>query len=439
VNHEIFAAIGEALTKGEEVALITIVASNGSTPQRVGAKMLVFADGRTVGTIGGGCYEQDACGKARLALQTGRPTLAQYDLNADIHGTLDTVTFSQFMNGAMTCLIGNEIVFARVASLISANTYTLSGLLRGRFGTEQHIGTHAAGERFVRLSTAGTIRPPLEQSDIGVGYFYRAVSIGRRFDSVASDVIASAAVGLRPLSGVNVRGGRQHNDHYHVSWDRRTRVDGGWRSGVDVPLAEAIALSFIAPLIALYLAAVMLGEKIGRGAVIASLLGFIGVLVIGAGRLGREALSEDAMWGIGAVLLSAVLYAFNLIFQRKQAQLASPQEVALFQMGFAGLFLLLAAPWLAVVPSLPALGEIAAGAALAAVSLMLLSWAYARAEAQALLPIEYTAFIWAALLGWLVFAEPVTVETMAGVVLIVIGCWIASRQAAPAHTEQTTL
>jgi S-adenosylmethionine uptake transporter len=208
---------------------------------------------------------------------------------------------------------------------------------------------------------------------------------------------------------------------------------------IRLPLAEAIALSFIAPLIALYLAAVMLGEKIARGAVIASLLGFAGVLVIGAGRLGREALSEDAMWGIGAVLLSAVLYAFNLIFQRKQAQLASPQEVALFQMGFAGLFLALAAPWLAVTPSLPVLGEIATGAALAAVSLMLLSWAYARAEAQVLLPIEYTAFIWAALLGWLVFAEPVTVETLAGVVLIVIGCWIAARKAAPAHTEQTTL
>jgi len=208
---------------------------------------------------------------------------------------------------------------------------------------------------------------------------------------------------------------------------------------IRLPLAEAIALSFIAPLIALYLAAVMLGETVGRNAVIASLLGFAGVLVIGAGRLGRTQLSEDAMWGIAAVLLSAVLYAFNLIFQRKQAQLASPQEVALFQMGFAGLFLSLAAPWLAVVPALPTLGEIATGAALAAVSLMLLSWAYGRAEAQALLPIEYTAFVWAALFGWLFFAEPVTIETMAGVVLIVIGCWIAARKGAPAHTEQTTL
>ena len=208
---------------------------------------------------------------------------------------------------------------------------------------------------------------------------------------------------------------------------------------IRLPLAEAIALSFIAPLIALYLAAVMLGEKIGRGAVIGSLLGFAGVLVIGAGRLGREALSEDAMWGIGAVLLSAVLYAFSLIFQRKQAQLASPQEVALFQMGFAGLFMALFAPWMALAPALPVLGEIAAGAALAAVSLMLLSWAYGRAEAQVLLPIEYTAFIWAALLGWLIFAEPVTVETLAGVVLIVIGCWIAARRSAPVHTEQTSL
>jgi xanthine dehydrogenase accessory factor len=83
VNHEIFAAIGEALTKGEEVALITIVSSNGSTPQRVGAKMLVYADGRTVGTIGGGCYEHDALGKAREALRTRKAVTAKYDLNDD--------------------------------------------------------------------------------------------------------------------------------------------------------------------------------------------------------------------------------------------------------------------------------------------------------------------------------------------------------------------
>jgi xanthine dehydrogenase accessory factor len=62
---------------------VTIVRANGSTPQRTGAKMLVFADGRTVGTIGGGCYENDALGRAREAIATGKPLLVKYDLNDD--------------------------------------------------------------------------------------------------------------------------------------------------------------------------------------------------------------------------------------------------------------------------------------------------------------------------------------------------------------------
>ncbi len=204
---------------------------------------------------------------------------------------------------------------------------------------------------------------------------------------------------------------------------------------VRMPMAEAIALSFIAPLIALCLAAVMLGEQIERRAITGSLLGFGGVLVIGAARLDAGGFSPDAVWGIVAILVSAVLYAFNLIFQRKQAQLAGPQEVALFQMGFSGLFLTLAAPFLLVLPELGTTYEIAGSAVLAAVSLMLLSWGYGRAEAQALLPIEYTAFIWAALLGWIIFGEAVSLATVAGVALIVAGCLIAARK----HTEQTAL
>ena len=83
MNHEVFAALGEALSRGEEAALVTIVSSNGSTPQRVGAKMLVFADGRIVGTVGGGCYEHDAIGKARQVLATRKATTVKYDLNDD--------------------------------------------------------------------------------------------------------------------------------------------------------------------------------------------------------------------------------------------------------------------------------------------------------------------------------------------------------------------
>ena len=83
MNHEVFAALGEALSRGEEVALVTIVSANGSTPQRVGAKMLVHADGRVVGTIGGGCYENEALWKAREVLKTRKACTVRYELADD--------------------------------------------------------------------------------------------------------------------------------------------------------------------------------------------------------------------------------------------------------------------------------------------------------------------------------------------------------------------
>jgi S-adenosylmethionine uptake transporter len=75
-----------------------------------------------------------------------------------------------------------------------------------------------------------------------------------------------------------------------------------------------------------------------------------------------------------------------------------------------------------------AVGLIAISALLAIMALLMLSWAYARAEAQVLVPVEYTGFLWAALFGWWWFAEPVGLATVAGAVLIVLGCWIAARQ-----------
>ena len=204
---------------------------------------------------------------------------------------------------------------------------------------------------------------------------------------------------------------------------------------VRIPMAEAIALSFIAPLIALYLAAVLLGEKIRPQAIVASLLGFGGVMVIAAARLQSGHFDADSLWGIASILASAVLYAWNLILQRQQAQVASPQEIALFQNLFVAMFLLTVAPWLGRWPETNAWPDIVAAAATAGLALMLLSWGYARAEAQALVPIEYSAFIWSALMGWLWFDEAVSGATLAGVVLIVAACWIA----AGGRTEQTAL
>jgi S-adenosylmethionine uptake transporter len=207
-----------------------------------------------------------------------------------------------------------------------------------------------------------------------------------------------------------------------------------------VPLAETIGLSFIAPLIALYLAAALLRERIGEKAVLASVTGFAGALVIIGGKLGGD-YDEDVGMGIAAVLLSAVLYAYNLILQRQQALLAEPVEIAFFQSAIVLVVYLLFAPMFAVAPHLDQLPDLVGAALLGITGLLLLSWAYRRAEARILIPMEYTAFIWAAILGWLFFAEPLTPATLVGTALIVSGCLLAARQqtARVAHVETTVV
>ena len=202
-----------------------------------------------------------------------------------------------------------------------------------------------------------------------------------------------------------------------------------------VPMAQAIALAFVAPLIALYLAALLLGEQIERRAIFASLLGFGGVLVIFVGQAEAD-LGPEAFRGSIAILVSAGLYAYNIILMRRQAQLARPVEVAFFTSGLMAGSFLLAAPFLAEVPATSHFPAILAAALLAFFSLLLLSWAYARAEAQHLAPVEYTSFIWAAILGALFFNESVQPLTLAGAAMIVIACLIAAtRRSQPVELE----
>ena len=85
------------------------------------------------------------------------------------------------------------------------------------------------------------------------------------------------------------------------------------------------------------------------------------------------------------------------------------------------------APVWAEIPPPEHVTGIVAAALLAFVSLMLLAWAYARAEAQHLAPVEYSAFVWAVLFGLVFFAEPVRPLTLAGAALIVAGCILAAR------------
>ena len=194
-----------------------------------------------------------------------------------------------------------------------------------------------------------------------------------------------------------------------------------------VPMAQAVALTFIAPLIALVLATLILKEAIGKHTLGGSIAAFAGVVVIFIGQA-QANVGPSALLGSLAILGSAVIYAFNIIVMRRQAQHAGPIEIAFFQNLVIGAALLVSAPVVAA-PQLPSGHwlELILAATLAIASLMLLGWGYALAGAAYLSTTEYTAFLWAMLLGWLRFGEHVSPFTLLGATLIVAGCLIAAR------------
>lgn len=196
---------------------------------------------------------------------------------------------------------------------------------------------------------------------------------------------------------------------------------------VRIPMAEGMAISFFAPIVALYFAALMLGETIRPRAIVAAMLGLVGMFVIGADRFGGGQHATDAILGTGAIIASAVFYALNLVMQRKQALMAGPVEIAMFQNLNVTVLFAVFAPLYWTVPDGENLAWVLAGALLATIALLFLSWGYARAEAQVLVPIEYTGFLWAALMGWLVFDETPGAAVIAGAALIVVGCYIGTR------------
>ena len=198
-----------------------------------------------------------------------------------------------------------------------------------------------------------------------------------------------------------------------------------------VPMAQAVALTFIAPLLSLYLSATLLHERVTRRMLAASAIALVGVVVILAGQWQAGVRFDDASSETGpgtiAILASAVCYAFNITLMRKQALVSGPIEVAFAQSLVVAILFTVGAPFAATLPDLSRVPVLIGAAALATVSLMLLAWAYARGRANDLSASEYTSFVWAALFGYLFFGETVSWFTLVGAGCIVAGCAHAAR------------
>jgi xanthine dehydrogenase accessory factor len=82
-TEQIFEQILNRTAAGERLALCTVVRTRGSCPQSAGAKMLVLGDGKTMGTLGGGCVEAEVRRRATEMLQADQSGLLEFTLDHD--------------------------------------------------------------------------------------------------------------------------------------------------------------------------------------------------------------------------------------------------------------------------------------------------------------------------------------------------------------------
>jgi hypothetical protein len=152
---------------------------------------------------------------------------------------LTSTTYEGLLSGVNVAIVGNEIIYFRDATLTGSRTYTLTGLLRGRRGTEGEIAGHEAGDRFV-LANSALVRVAQVTADIGVTRTYKGVTSGTAVSSAPAVDFTNTAAGLECYSLVNLGGGRDASGNLTLQGIRRNRTSGEWRDLVDVPMTETV-------------------------------------------------------------------------------------------------------------------------------------------------------------------------------------------------------
>ncbi|MCB8876780.1 DMT family transporter [Acidisoma silvae] len=188
-----------------------------------------------------------------------------------------------------------------------------------------------------------------------------------------------------------------------------------------LPLAEAIALSFIAPLLLTLMGRFILKEPIASKSMVGVILGLIGVVVIALGNPMRGGHAFD-LPGLAGALGAAFFYALSNVLMRRQTTQDSLQTIVLLSNSWAALFCL---PFLIVQwrpPTTAIWTAVTFGGLMGACGHFCLGWAYARAHAGRLGILEYSAFFWGAILGFVFFGEIPTLTTIIGASLILVAC-----------------
>jgi hypothetical protein len=182
----------------------------------------------TAATVGAATTALASCGNPAIWDNTNSVTVKLRSGAVFANARSDVIA-----TGAGLALLGSEIIaFSDVTPLSDGVSFILSGLLRGRKGTEWSTGTHAIGDTFVLLDS-NVVRVPLAVQKMGVPTTYGTVAPGLGTSNADSTNFTNTNAGLRCYSPVYLRQSGQT-----VSWIRRDRLADYWPPYVDAPLSE---------------------------------------------------------------------------------------------------------------------------------------------------------------------------------------------------------
>ena len=152
--------------------------------------------------------------------------------------TLSSATEDEVLGGVNIGMLGDEVIQWQIATLEADGSYTLSKLLRGRFGSEWARGSHSTGEDFVVLNFNDLTFVPMDIDDKNRYVQFKTTSVEMPINSF---VVVAAPIYLRnlkPFSVQHISGTRNGAGDLTIGWKRRTRVGGEWLDGQDVILGE---------------------------------------------------------------------------------------------------------------------------------------------------------------------------------------------------------
>lgn len=230
--------IGDALST---VPRLAVAATGGGAGWR-GAALLLSVDGGARWSPAGGTALPAVIGRIDVPPGAGAVAIEDRFNRIDVTLAQDAWTLGDadaaaLRAGANLAMLGDELLqFARAEPLGEAR-WRLSGLWRGRRGTEAAIGTQRVGDRFVLLSADSLAVLDLPGTSIGSDAAILAQGAGDAPEGVTARA-PIRGVAMMPPAPVHLTAQVQADGSTLVQWVRRSRIGWEWNDGVDAPLGE---------------------------------------------------------------------------------------------------------------------------------------------------------------------------------------------------------